>query len=113
MRVIDLLKKESIIPNAEITTKSEAIELLIKLHEEAGNLADKEEYRKGILAREEESTTAVGEGIAIPHAKSAAVKQAGLTAVTVPEGVDYQAPDGKPYQYIVYDRRAAGRRSSS
>lgn len=96
MRVIDLLKKESIIPNAEITTKSEAIELLIKLHEEAGNLTDKEEYRKGILAREEESTTAVGEGIAIPHAKSAAVKQAGLTAVTVPEGVDYQAPDGKP-----------------
>ena len=96
MRIIDLLKKESIVPNAKVGSKAEAIELLIDLHEQAGDLTDKEEYKKGILAREEEGTTAVGEGIAIPHAKSAAVKQAGLTAITAAEGVDYQAPDGKP-----------------
>ena len=83
-------------PGAKLSTKADAIDLMIRLHDEAGNLADKEEYRKGILAREEEGTTAVGEGIAIPHAKSAAVKQAGLVAITVPEGIDYQAPDGKP-----------------
>lgn len=83
-------------PGAKLSTKADAIDLMIRLHDEAGNLADKEEYRKGILAREEEGTTAVGEGIAIPHAKSAAVKQAGLVAITVPDGIDYQAPDGKP-----------------
>lgn len=96
MRIVDLLKKKSIMPGAKLSTKADAIDLMIHLHDEAGNLADKEEYRKGILAREEEGTTAVGEGIAIPHAKSAAVKQAGLVAITVPEGIDYQAPDGKP-----------------
>ena len=96
MRIVDLLKKKSIMPGAKLSTKADAIDLMIRLHDEAGNLADKEEYRKGILAREEEGTTAVGEGIAIPHAKSAAVKQAGLVAITVPEGIDYQAPDGKP-----------------
>ena len=96
MRIVDLLKKKSIMPGVKLSTKADAIDLMIRLHDEAGNLADKEEYRKGILAREEEGTTAVGEGIAIPHAKSAAVKQAGLVAITVPEGIDYQAPDGKP-----------------
>ena len=96
MRIVDLLKKKSIMPGAKLSTKADAIDLMIRLHDEAGNLADKEEYRKGILAREEEGTTAVGEGIAIPHAKSAAVKQSGLVAITVPEGIDYQAPDGKP-----------------
>lgn len=87
-------------PGAKLSTKADAIDLMIRLHDEAGNLADKEEYRKGILAREEEGTTAVGEGIAIPHAKSAAVKQAGLVAITVPEGIDYQAPDGKPSKIL-------------
>lgn len=96
MRIVDLLKKDSIVPGAKVRTKTDAIDFLIRLHEEAGNLKDRDAYRRGILAREEEGTTAVGEGIAIPHAKSAAVKQAALTAITVPEGVDYQAPDGKP-----------------
>ena len=100
MRIVDLLKKKSIMPGAKLSTKADAIDLMIRLHDEAGNLADKEEYRKGILAREEEGTTAVGEGIAIPHAKSAAVKQAGLVAITVPEGIDYQAPDGKPSKIL-------------
>lgn len=96
MRITDLLKKESIITGVQIDSKEEAISRLIDLQEKAGNLADKEAYRQGILKREEEGTTAIGEGIAIPHAKSSAVKQAGLAAMTVPEGVDYQAPDGKP-----------------
>ncbi|MCB6994582.1 fructose-specific PTS transporter subunit EIIC [bacterium 210820-DFI.6.37] len=96
MRITDLLKKEAIITGGQAASKEEAIDALIALHEKAGNLADKEAYRQGILKREEEGTTAVGEGIAIPHAKSDAVKQAGLAAMTVPEGVDYQAPDGKP-----------------
>lgn len=100
MRIVNLLKKKSIMPGAKLSTKADAIDLMIRLHDEAGNLADKEEYRKGILAREEEGTTAVGEGIAIPHAKSAAVKQAGLVAITVPEGIDYQAPDGKPSKIL-------------
>ncbi|MCQ4638258.1 fructose-specific PTS transporter subunit EIIC [Anaerovorax odorimutans] len=96
MRIIDLLQKGSIVPTAQVNSKAEAIDLLVDLHEQAGNLADKRAYKEGILAREEEGTTAVGEGIAIPHAKSEAVKKAGLAAITVPEGIDYQAPDGKP-----------------
>lgn len=96
MRITDLLKSESIMIGASASSREEAISILVDLHEKVGNLRDKEVYRKGIMAREEQGTTAVGEGIAIPHAKSDAVKQAGLTAITVPQGVDYQAPDGKP-----------------
>ncbi len=96
MKITDLLKKSSIKTGVKLGSKEEAIEMLIDLHEKAGNLNDREQYKEGILAREATGTTAIGDGIAIPHAKSEAVKQAGLTAVTVPEGVDYQAPDGKP-----------------
>ena len=96
VRITDLLKKDSVKTGMLIDSKEEAIEMLIDLHEKAGNLNDREEYRKGILEREETGSTAIGEGIAIPHAKSDAVKNAGLTAMTVPDGVDYQAPDGKP-----------------
>lgn len=96
MKIRDLLKPESIIIDADVHSKDEAINTLIDLHEKAGNLSDKEVYTKGILKREEESTTAIGEGIAIPHCKSDAVKHPGLTAMTVPEGIDYGAPDGQP-----------------
>lgn len=100
MRIIDLLKPESVITGSQIKSKEEAIETLIDLHQKAGHLSDVDEYRKGILAREAEGTTAIGEGIAIPHAKSAAVREAGLAAMTVPEGVDYQAPDGQPSKVL-------------
>ena len=80
MRIIDLLKPESVITKSQIKSKEEAIETLIDLHQKAGHLSDRAEYRKGILAREAEGTTAIGEGIAIPHAKSAAVRKAGLAA---------------------------------
>ena len=96
MRITDLLKKESISLNRELSSKSEAIDALIDLQEKAGNLNDKEEYKKGILAREEQGSTAIGNGIAIPHAKTSAVAHPGLSAVTAPSGVDYNALDGKP-----------------
>ena len=95
MKIRDLLKAESIVINAPVTTKDEAISNMIDLHEAAGNLTDKQVYREGILKRESEGTTAIGEGVAIPHCKSEAVKTPGLVAMTVPEGVDYGAPDGK------------------
>ncbi len=96
MKIRDLLKPESIVINAPVSSKDEAITKMIDLHEEAGNLTDKAVYTEGILKRESEGTTAIGEGIAIPHCKSDAVKNPGLVAMTVPEGVDYGAPDGEP-----------------
>ena len=96
MRIIDLLKKKSIHLNASPKTKSEAIDMLVDLQVKGGNIADKEAYKAGILAREEKGSTAVGEGIAIPHAKSEAVKAPSLSAMTVPDGVDYEALDGEP-----------------
>ena len=96
MRITNLLSKKAIMLNADITDKNEAIEALIEMHDKAGNISNKEEYREDILAREAESTTAVGEGIAIPHAKSGAVIKPGLAAMTVKDGIDYGAPDGKP-----------------
>lgn len=96
MRIVDLLNKESILLNASPASKQEAIDMLVDLQVNGGRIADKEAYKKGILAREEMSSTAVGEGIAIPHAKSAAVKAPSLAAMTVPDGVDYEAMDGEP-----------------
>ena len=96
MRIVDLLNKESILLNASPASKQEAIDMLVDLQVNGGRIADKEAYKKGILAREEMSSTAVGEGIAIPHAKSEAVKAPSLAAMTVPDGVDYEAMDGEP-----------------
>ncbi len=93
MRIIDLLSKESIQLNASPKTKNEAIDLLVDLQVKGGKIIDCEEYKKGILAREEQGSTAVGEGIAIPHAKNKGVKAPSLAAITVPQGVDYQALD--------------------
>lgn len=96
MRIVDLLNRESILLGGSPESKSEAIDMLIALQVKGGKIADEKEYKKGILAREEMSSTAVGEGIAIPHAKSAAVKAPSLAVMTVPEGVDYDAMDGEP-----------------
>lgn len=96
MRITDLLKKESILLNAAPKDKSEAIDMLVGLQAKSGRIKDIEAYKKGILAREEMSSTAVGEGIAIPHAKSEAVAEPSLAAMTVPGGVDYEALDGEP-----------------
>ena len=96
MRIVDLLKPEAIRLHQMLADKSEAIERLIDLHASVGNIKDKEVFRKEILKREELGSTAVGDGIAIPHAKSETVAAPGLAAMTVPDGVDYGAPDGKP-----------------
>lgn len=96
MRITDLLKKESIELNSPVSTKQGAIDKLIDLQAKAGNISDKNAYKKNILAREQMSSTAVGDGIAIPHAKSEAVRQPGLAAITAPNGVDYESMDGKP-----------------
>jgi len=95
MRIIDLLKKDAIELNTSVASKSDAIDKLVALHEKAGNLLDVNAYKDAILAREAQGSTAIGEGIAVPHAKSESVKTPGLSAITVPNGVDYEAPDGK------------------
>lgn len=96
MRITDLLNLESIKLNAAPKNKQEAIDELIDLQVKGGKIADREAYKEGILAREAMSTTAVGDGIAIPHAKSDAVKAPSLAAITVPDGVDYEAMDDEP-----------------
>ena len=96
MRITDLLNVESIKLNATPKNKQEAIDELIDLQVKGGKITDREAYKEGILAREAMSTTAVGEGIAIPHAKSDAVKAPSLAAITVPNGVDYEAMDDEP-----------------
>ena len=100
MRISDLLKTTTVKTGMQISSREEAIDILIDLHYKAGNLKDKKLYKEGILAREASGTTAIGDGIAIPHAKSKAVRNAGLAAITVPEGVDYGAPDGKPSNLV-------------
>ena len=95
MKIIDLLKKDAIELNTSVASKSDAIDKLVALHEKAGNLLDVNAYKDAILAREAQGSTAIGEGIAVPHAKSKSVKTPGLSAITVPNGVDYEAPDGK------------------
>ncbi|GKH02966.1 PTS fructose transporter subunit IIC [Hungatella hathewayi] len=94
MRITELLKKESIELGVKVSSKEEAIDTLIGLMEAGGRLNDRAGYKEGILAREALGSTAVGEGIAIPHAKVAAVKEPGLAAMVVPDGVDYEAFDG-------------------
>lgn len=95
MRITDLLKKESIDLNGVVTTKKETIEKMTLLMEKGGNVKDLEKYRAGVFAREEEGTTGIGEGIAIPHAKTDAVSGPGLAAMLIRDGVDYDSLDGE------------------
>lgn len=96
MRICDLLKPEAIKIGGSASSKEDAIDKMVALMEREGNVTDAAAYKKAVQAREAESTTALGEGIAIPHAKTAAVSAAGLAAMTIPAGVDYDSPDGKP-----------------
>ena len=100
MRITDLLKKSGIALNVNVSDKSTAINKLVSLHEKCGNLKNTAAFKEGILKREEMGTTAVGMEVAIPHAKSDAVKAPALTAITVPNGVDYGAADKKPCKLI-------------
>lgn len=96
MRITELLKKEAISLGVHVDSKEAAIDYLVDLQDKAGNISNRQLYKEGILAREQGGSTAIGEGIAIPHAKSAAVLRPGLAAMTVPDGVDYEALDGEP-----------------
>lgn len=96
MRITDLLKSESIMLGAQPKDKRDAIAILTGLMEKGGNLSDKAQYEKDVLAREASGTTGLGDGIATPHAKSAGVKAPGLAAMTVPAGMDFEAMDGNP-----------------
>lgn len=96
MKITDLLKTEGVSLKQAVTNKDAAIDLMVDLHDKAGNLYDRNEFRSAIMIRESAGSTAVGMGIAVPHAKSSAVKQAGIVAITVPEGVDYKSADGTP-----------------
>ena len=96
MRITELLQDATIELGVKVGSKEEAIDHLIDLMVKGGNITDREEYKKGILAREATGTTGIGGGIAIPHAKNKAVSKPGLASMTVPEGVDYDAMDGKP-----------------
>ena len=96
MKITDLLKPQSILLNASPTNKADAIYTLGDLMDKGGNLSDKAEYLQAVFAREESGSTGLGDGIATPHAKSAGVKEAGLAAMVVPNGVDFEALDGQP-----------------
>ena len=100
MRITELLSRESIELNGTPKTKAEALDQMVELMEKSGKLSDKEAYRKQVYAREEESTTGVGEGIAIPHGKCDGVKVPGLAAMVVKDGVDFDAMDGDPVSLI-------------
>ncbi len=100
MRITDLLKKQGISLGVKANSKKDAIDKLVALHQKCGNLKDVNAYKEGILAREQMGTTAIGMEVAIPHAKSEAVKAPALTAITVPGGVDYEAPDGQPCKLL-------------
>lgn len=94
MKIRDLLAVESIDLNGKVTGKNEALDAMVALMAKSGKINDVEKYRKGVYAREEEGTTGIGEGIAIPHCKSDAVSKPGLAAMVIKDGVDFDALDG-------------------
>ncbi|WP_455720516.1 PTS fructose transporter subunit IIABC [Agathobacter sp.] len=100
MKIRDLLAAESINLNGAPAGKTDALNQCIDLMAKSGKIADVETYRKGVFAREEEGTTGIGMGIAIPHCKSDAVKKAGLAAMVVKDGVDFESLDGTPAKII-------------
>ena len=100
MRITDLLSKDSIELNVTAKDKNDIIDKMTKLMLKTGKITDAEAYKKLVLKREEEGSTGVGEGIAIPHGKGDCVKEPGLVAMVVPHGVEYDALDGKPVNLL-------------
>ena len=96
MKITDLLKKEGIALNVDAADQNAAIDKLIALHEAVGNLSNVSAFKEAILEREKKGSTAIGMGIAVPHGKSSAVSKAGVTAITIPAGIDYKSLDGNP-----------------
>lgn len=100
MRITDLLDRRCIDVNGAATSKEDAINKMVDLMCKSGKIKDKEEYKKRVFAREEEGSTGIGEGIAIPHAKCDAVLKPGLAAMVLKGGVDFDALDGEPVSLI-------------
>lgn len=100
MRILDLLDRNSVKLNGEAKDKTDVLNQMVDLMAAGGKVGDREEYLKAVFAREEEGSTGVGEGIAIPHGRCAGVKEPGLAAMTVPAGVEYDALDGEPVDLV-------------
>ena len=96
MRITDLLDVRSVALDGAPKSKNEALDQIVALMAKSGKINDEEGYRKQVYAREEESTTGIGEGIAIPHGKCDAVDKPGLAAMVVKEGVEFDSLDGEP-----------------
>lgn len=100
MRITELLDKRSISLHAAPASKQEALDQVVELMVRSGKISDEEAYRRQVYLREEESTTGIGEGIAIPHGKCDAVMKPGLAAMVVKDGVDFDSLDGEPVHLI-------------
>ena len=100
MKITDLLSKDAIKLNGVMSSKEESINQLIELMTTNGNILDKEKYKQVVLKREEEGSTGIGEGIAIPHGKTDAVTKPGLSAMVVPNGVEFNSLDGQPAKLL-------------
>ena len=100
MKITDLLSEKAINLHGKANSKEEAIIQLVDLMVENENINDKEAYKQAVLKREEEGTTGIGEGIAIPHGKTDAVEKPGLSAMIIPDGVDFKSLDGNPAKLL-------------
>ena len=100
MKITDLLNEKAINLQGKATSKEEAINQLVELMAQNGNIKDKEGYKKVVFKREEEGTTGIGEGIAIPHGKTEAVSKPGIAAMIIPDGVDFKSLDGSPAKLL-------------
>ena len=100
MRITDLLDKRAISLEGAPADKKAALEEIVNLMAKSGKIADLEAYKAEVFRREEEGTTGIGEGIAIPHGKCSAVKEPGLAAMVVKNGVDFESLDGEPAELI-------------
>ena len=100
MKITDLLSKKAIQLNGTASSKEEAISKMVDLMANNGNIVNKEEYKRVVMAREQEGTTGIGEGIAIPHGKTDAVSKPGLAAMVIPNGVNFDSMDGQPAKLI-------------
>ena len=100
MKITDLLKKDSIDLNVEAYNKEEVLKKAVELMNKNGNITDKDKYLELVTKREEEGSTGIGEEIAIPHGKGDSISAPGLAAMVIPNGVDFEALDGKPVKLL-------------
>lgn len=100
MKITELLDRRSISLSGAPASKNEALDQMVALMVKSGKIRDEEAYRQEVYRREEEGTTGIGEGIAIPHGKCDAVEKPGLAAMVIPDGVDFDSLDGAPVHLI-------------